>query len=253
MYLNLYVSIIKKPIAIFSALRLTSVFFLFTQIEESLSFFFEQETLAKYLRLNFLYYTTRTCFYLIYTLILNDINHYKLNFFLYVNFLFSKSFKFIVTNLVSLATKNHMWLKYGFKILKTWKMSGYFSLVLFTVSTSRYNYLVNKRKYFQFKRGETYKLTPFICQIFEMYLKELRNFNPLAFKKITLLNDLSHFGKISRFFNFSLKHIECFKKIYAFTLLAIPYMMFYSFLLDQTYIWSGLINELQVYFQKGFI
>lgn len=253
MHLNLHFYLLRKYFVTFTAQRFMSIFGFFTKLEQNLIDFFEKETLTKSVRLHFLYYTARICVYLIYASSLKYINYYKLNFFLYFTLLFSPFAKFVITNLVSLVTTTQLWFKYGFRIAKSWKMSSFFSLVLLTVSTSRYSYLVNKRKYFQFKRGETYKLTPFICKIFEFYLKELRNFNSVSFKKISLLNDLSHFGKISRFFNFSLKHIECFKKIYAFTLLAVPYMMFYSFLLDQTYIWSGLINELQVYFQKGFI
>jgi hypothetical protein len=111
---------------------------------------------------------------------------------------------------------------------------------------------VTKKIFFQFKKKKTRKLTKFVCKLFNLYLKDLKK-NPNFFSKITLLNDISQFSKISRFFTFSLKHLECFTKIFAFTLLAIPYIMFYSFLLDQTYVWSDLINELQVYFQKGFM
>jgi hypothetical protein len=158
----------------------------------------------------------------------------------------------LLNNFSSFFNKTNFWFKYGFKINKRWPKSAFFSIVLFSVSSKKYAYAVNKKKYFQFKNKQYDKLTRFVCYLFEIYLKELRkNFN--TFKKISLLTNLHQNSNVSRFFIFSLKHLECFNSIYAFTLLAIPYMTFYSFLLDQTYIWSDLVNELQVYFQKGFI
>ena len=158
----------------------------------------------------------------------------------------------LLNNFSGFFNKTNFWFKYGFKINKHWPKSAFFSIVLFSVSSKKYSYAVNKKKYFQFKNKQYGKLTRFVCYLFEVYLKELRkNFD--TFKKISLLTNLHQNGNVSRFFIFSLKHLECFNSIYAFTLLAIPYMTFYSFLLDQTYIWSDLVNELQVYFQKGFI
>jgi hypothetical protein len=253
MHLNLNCYLIKKYFTNFTSQRFTSIFLFCSQVEKNLISFFEKETLAKYLGLQFFYYTSSICVYLIYASSLIYLKYFKVDFCQFVKLFLSKNEQFIIINSISLATKNHLWFKYGLNISKTWKMSSFFSLLLFTVSSSRYAYLVNKKKYFQFKQGAIDQLTPLICKIFELYLYKLRNFHSRSFNKFNLLNNLSHFGKISRFFNFSLKHVESFTKIHAFTLLAVPYMMFYSFLLDQTYIWSGLINELQVYFQKGFI
>jgi len=52
---------------------------------------------------------------------------------------------------------------------------------------------------------------------------------------------------------YELKHFEINRIISAITILTIPYMHFYAFLLDHTDIWSDLLNDLQIYFRKGYI
>jgi hypothetical protein len=250
MNLNLHFLLFNKRFFCKSNIgRINSFLLVMRQVKTKLVSQFKKGALSKYIR----FYILGASFYIIYEEILEILKIKKLEYFTNFFILFARQKKLFIKNLTSFFNKINFWLIYGLKIAKTWKMSHFFSLVLFNITSFRYSSLVNKKKYFHFKKNqrEKGKLTKFVCTLFEYYLKDLKK-NPDFFKKISLLTNLPQSGKISRFFNFSLKHLECFTNIFAFTVLAIPYIMFYSFLLDQTYIWSDLINELQVYFQKGF-
>jgi hypothetical protein len=78
--------------------------------------------------------------------------------------------------------------------------------------------------------------------------KKLRFFR--VFKNISFTNIQK---KTSRFLKKSnqvlLRHLEINSKIHSFTVLPIPYTYFYSFLLDQTFLWKSVLIELQLYYR----
>jgi hypothetical protein len=52
-----------------------------------------------------------------------------------------------------------------------------------------------------------------------------------------------------KYHNSMLRHLEINKLVHGFTVLPIPYIYFYSFLLDQTFLWKSILIEMQLYYR----